>query len=913
MFGGKIASIGDPIFFPTNSFNVKLNGRFISKDIKFPKNYDINSRYEIVEDGIVQNIDMKDDYEFLLTNYQISFGPNSFPYYILYINKEFDIINNIVEYLLAEAYSYQYSSISKLNLPIEPKQIFSQIHIPLQRETIPEEYRFVVNRPNNYFDFVKKFITNNGPYKFDKQTYKYLFLSSTPNILHKYCFANKLKELMDLLYTPIDEQNLENRILEIFGQNLDKARISYENLSDLYNVFSKRVSSDEILKKGNFDDTFIDVLGVTNHQQRFSSYIREDIAEIIAYKEFIKICDLNPIFLSMHGIKLSILFFSVYIQNRLSKSYITRGDLPINLYPINKTNLILNLLGNIEYNAKLQTDFNAEINKRRMHDQNANLRSFLSSQELLIYGQGLKLYDYDSARFKNKFFQNCVENTLVQMLKSFCWNWEKEVFDISILQGAKPEFIKFMTDISNNINNYDTSQAMKNKFAELITVPDADPMHVLFNSSADGYCYNIKSTYNNFLYFLKYILNIETDDKIYQTIKERNLFISEIIITNKQDYNQTYEIIIKYTDNILSKFKILNGHSEVNVQSNFKLSSFTLKVQTIFYGFSSSLFAKDIISQVKSGSLYYSSSSLNYSDIFINLIKKEFLFQSLYHYLTERYLNIYDIFNYFIKVVIIYKTNNVFLKFVNSIIENYFSINSSLNKFNTTINQILVEKKLVQIEDIYILNYESDPNKTSSIMLILYTIIYFLYKLKGLDTSSYLYLDIFYKTIHNTLTIDKLQINNFFNSFVSFYLYLNSSIFESLYKEKYKIIIDNELSILPSSKQLIIKINVNVKNILFDLLSNYAKPNENNFFINPIINFSVLTYFLKLIFFNESNDEYRREKINPINSLYIQSLTKYYLIKVFDCIIKRQFDNAIFLYDLVKNLSLFAFKSFKAF
>ena len=50
MFGGKIASIGDPIFFPTNSFNVKLNGRFISKDIKFPKNYDINSRYEIVED-----------------------------------------------------------------------------------------------------------------------------------------------------------------------------------------------------------------------------------------------------------------------------------------------------------------------------------------------------------------------------------------------------------------------------------------------------------------------------------------------------------------------------------------------------------------------------------------------------------------------------------------------------------------------------------------------------------------------------------------------------------------------------------------------------------------------------------------------------------------------------------------------
>lgn len=910
MLGGKIASIGDPIFFSTESFNVKLNGRFISKSTRHFKNLAIDSNYEIVEDILASNIDIEENLEVLFAHYMVTFGTstNSFPLYSVFFDKQFDIINGITEYLLVQAYIYEKDAIHGTNM-----------------STIPQSTTFAIeavnaatsSKPNDHYKFINEFLFNKGPYSYDKDTKKYLFLSSNPNILHKYSFANKFKELMDILYSPTEDNDVElqNKILRMFGPG-PNAEKSYENLSDLYNVFAKRVTSSEILEKykEKFNETFIDILGLrpefgpgSQGESQVSSYLRQDIEEIKMYKKFIKICDLNPSFSTTYGIKLSILFFSVYIQNRLSRGYITRGGIPVELYPINKTNFLLNLLGNINYDGSTRDTFARQLQIKQK--PGTSLRENLTSQELLFYGQGLKLYDYSNARFQGIQFPNCVENALVQMIKSFCWT--ERGYDLEIIRHAKPEFKDFMQEVFTK-PNYDNSDDMRDRFAELISVEITDPDKEKFNDDFNSKTYNIKSTYGNFMHFLKRILNGlgMSDQDIFQEIKNSNNFIQDITIAEQKDSRNTYKVNITYKDKLSSLFEIYNGHSKVIVKSTtINISNFRVQERMLF-----NAFASDLPDQFECfETLYQENDSLDYLSTFVNLIKNKYT-GWIHSYITGA--NIYNICHYLTIVDSIYTLNESYLPlFINFLVKKYFSKGSSsnVNVFeNIHRNMPDTNPAAVVKTDLNNLNFTIDP--------VIYTVMYFLHKIRPIETSGYEYLDKFYKTIVKTLTpthitqeyIDKqwitdtpvpnhVTINKFFNSFIFFYVFLNSSILESLYKNNFRIILGNQI---PSdSNHTYLNINVITANSIFSYLL-LMWPNENNVITDPYIDFSVLTYFFKLLLHTSTIQTFTIQTLF-FRPGHAQSLTKYYLIKVFDCVIKRQFDNAIFLYGLVKNLTLY--------
>ncbi len=932
MLGGKIASIGDPIFFSTNSFNVKLNGRFISKNTSYPKNLSINSNYEINEDDGRKKIDIVENHEIMYANSPVTFGTETFPFYVLFFDKQFNIINNIVEYLLVETYTYANNVIIGTKIPTDHRQKLSETFFP--SETEQNSDKFVVNKPNDYYKFVNDFLFNNGPYSFDKTSKKYLFLSSNPNILHKYSFANKFKELMDILYSPTEDndQELKEKIITMFGSDGEK---SYENLSDMYYMFDRRVSQNTKIKENiHFNETFIDILGI-QEENKVSKYLDQDIEEIKIYKKFIKICDLNPIFYSTYGVKLSIIFFSIYIQTRLSKTYITRGDIPINLYPINKTNFLLNLLGNIEYDDNIRAQYAIALQRIHSDRQNTSLKENLSGPEVLVYTYGLKLYDYDQARFQGIKFPNCVENALTQILKTFCWTGK--TYNLEIIKDARQEFKDFMADVFTK-PNYDNSSDMKDKFSELISVETTHPDNIKFNSTSNDKKYNIKSTYKNFLYFLKKILNIRDDSQIlnlqddyviYQKIKDNNNFIKDITVTYLRDARNTYQINITYKDKLTCIFNIYDGHSAVNVKStSIDLDSFTVQERLFFLSFASDFNQiYKFVTSFKSGN-----TELDYFNVILNLIKKKIIFEDILTIMSQ--IDIYNICRYFIIVDSLYISDGSYeshiLLFINSIIEYYYK-KKNINELNRF--EIMLEDNypLLKKFNLNNLNFEIDQ--------IFFTVIHILNKIIPINTSKYQYLDKFYRTIKNTLTFEHIfqqyidkkwvtitnpeinyETNYFFNSFVFHYLYFNSNIFEILYKTNKKIIL-GDIIITSYRPESFIILKKTCK-IIFKFLLHFLKPDENNLITNPYIDFSVLTYFLKLIFFN-TTDQYKTElkKVlkelfnleiiitkkfqNGILSYYIQSLTKYYLIKVFDCILKRQFDNAIFLYDLVKNLTVY--------
>jgi hypothetical protein len=141
------------------------------------------------------------------------------------------------------------------------------------------------------------------------------------NILNKYIFINKFRELLEILYSDIiNDDELKNQINKLYDGVSDKMI--------LYNNFINEIDYTKLDKKNYFDIS-----------------INNEIILIKELKKFIKYCDIidnTQKCTICLGIKTSLIFFASFIGahfDKLSISKITNSS-----YPINIDNLIYNLL-----------------------------------------------------------------------------------------------------------------------------------------------------------------------------------------------------------------------------------------------------------------------------------------------------------------------------------------------------------------------------------------------------------------------------------------------------------------------------------------------------------------------------------------------------------------------------------------
>jgi hypothetical protein len=226
-------------------------------------------------------------------------------------------------------------------------------------------------------------------------------ISVKPNILNKYIFINKFRELLEILYSDSNTENeIETQILNLYGNNKE----AFINISDMMELYKNAIDSNQYITDDQIQTYSLNINNKTNTEKKikakYNAYINNEIKLIMELKEFIKHCDIfdNTLLHSCakHAcntdglkdflkIKTSIIFFASFIGAHFNKLTIPKLD--NYLFPTNIDNIISNLLNinNDELNCKyieLYDKINIEeksknefinINKNKILDIKSNI------------------------------------------------------------------------------------------------------------------------------------------------------------------------------------------------------------------------------------------------------------------------------------------------------------------------------------------------------------------------------------------------------------------------------------------------------------------------------------------------------------------------------------------------------------
>jgi hypothetical protein len=468
-------------------------------------------------------------------------------------------------------------------------------------------FKFIVN--NDTYDknvkneVVKKFNLFQNIYKkyfnIDSDNDICIGISVKPNILNKYIFINKFRELLEILYSESKtEDEIKTQILKLYD-GCD----AFINICDMMNLYQKTINTTDSITDCQIDKYSRDINNGTN-DTKFKFYIKNEIKLIMELKEFIKHCDIIDNTDGLNNflkIKTSIIFFASFIGAHFNKLTIPKLD--NYLFPTNIDNIISNLLNinNDELNSKyieLDDKTNIEekskiefinINKSKILDIESNIsanneklkvlyrtikpltqddltltqddfinqikeineeiNSKYTKYDLFIIDYLPKVFKYDNATFENNKFPDCVENTLLHFVRAIIWDPYKQNYNYDFLPDeSKKELKEFVKNLK--IGNENTPE-IKNEFNNIIQ--NKDMFRGFYRKSDNGINYEILSNISNFKTFLKYLFNIEFDDKSMY----KNPNISNIYENNSKIYIEYCDISCMYV------FNIYDGHSKV--------------------------------------------------------------------------------------------------------------------------------------------------------------------------------------------------------------------------------------------------------------------------------------------------------------------------------------------------------------
>jgi hypothetical protein len=356
--GGYIPSIDD-INLKTKYFPLKHSSytiTFNNKVIKYgdTKIYNLNSNFMYEKNNNIKpNIITFDDYE---KNYDIFFNDeivineqNKIPFDLLLLDSNFNI-NNKLQKLLSNI--------------LCKKQIL----------------------------FIKDAFT------------KYSNIYDKDNILNKYIFINKFRELLEILYSDSDSNEfIKNKIIEIHDSNQ-----AFINISDMMKIYSI------IDIKNDIKNDDISNITNINKNNKYNNYINNEITLIKELRTFINKFDIIDNIDGLKdflGIKTSLIFFANFIGNHYNNNLYTTKI--INFFPINADNLICNLLklSNDDLENKYKGEYTNEYKNFPTYEHLYD-KSMMQSDDNIIELENLLNYKYKNIIFllSSKYYIHSITN-----------------------------------------------------------------------------------------------------------------------------------------------------------------------------------------------------------------------------------------------------------------------------------------------------------------------------------------------------------------------------------------------------------------------------------------------------------------------------------------------------------------------
>jgi ankyrin repeat protein len=429
---------------------------------------------------------------------------------------------------------------------------------------------------NSFRTYIK-----NKIFHIDRKTYIFLGISNQNSILNCFSFFNKLHEFLN--YILLNEYN---------QQTFDKLFPNIENIKDFYNIYS------------NFYKIQNKEAAIKTYLQSSSNIFHDDIKK---FESFIKNCNLIDDlikFKSMFGISLINLILINWIYLRMLRTNLVVGSLSSNLYPINRLNFLENIFQMNEEKIYCYAKQQIELNE----EKDINI--------LLLEKIGVPIIPYGQSKYKGNFFSNCVENTMLQLLKILAW--KNGTYDVNLLpEGISEDIKNIIKRIDKEPLKIETNEIMDD-FVLLLSNIDTN---IIYRNNCE---YNIASNIENVGNILNYIFNGSTVSGGISNYNDR-IF--------KKINGDTYEYSLKQKDNIIIidknsykiNIKIDDGHASIDnkISSIYNLIN-TYKYLSIIYTFN---YTKDDV--------------MNFGKFFINFCKKQN--QVIKDYLTNKIINIQNI------------------------------------------------------------------------------------------------------------------------------------------------------------------------------------------------------------------------------------------------------------------------------
>jgi ankyrin repeat protein len=513
--------------------------------------------------------------------------------------------NNDNNYLLNDNYQIEKTQIS-INKPLFDAPDLSMLanlnvklgcdYIPFHVSSLQFNFNIIIGIIN-YIDYYndilkqKKIKISNRIKDFKKHIVskifnidinKKLFLGITNqnSILNCFSFFNKLHEFLN--YILLNEYD---------KQTIDKLFPSIENIKDFYNIYSfyyTEKNKECTIKK--YKELSVDTF----------------YKHIIEFKDFIKDCNIideNIEFKTMFGISLINLILINWIYLRILRTNLVIGSLSSNLYPINKLNFLENIFQMNEEKIYCYAKQQEELNKEK------------DINNLLLQKIGVPIIPYGQSTYKGNSFPNCVENTLLQLLKILAW--KQYEYNIYLLpEGISQKFKDIIERIDKEPLKIETKEIMDD-FVVLVS----NVANIIYGNNNE---YNITSGIENVGNILNYIFNGNTvsggisnyNDRIFKKINED---------TDEYRLEQKDNIIIINKNTFKINIIINQGHAFIDnkINSIYEYINY-YKYLSIIYTFN-----------------YTKDDRINFSKSFINFCKEQK--QEIKDFLTNKIINIQKI------------------------------------------------------------------------------------------------------------------------------------------------------------------------------------------------------------------------------------------------------------------------------